>query len=94
MEGLRITKLTRHDDGDKLSPYYTANVTLNGLTIAVTSIFGSWMTEPTRHGTIEMKDIHPAVAAELQKKVKRIENARKGNAGDNDQTDQPEPESA
>ncbi|MGH2837344.1 MAG: hypothetical protein ACRDJY_03210 [Thermoleophilaceae bacterium] len=70
MDGLRVTKLERVVNGDR-RPYWRARVTLNGgPTLPVDCRTGSWRT------TDGVWEIVPAVAAELQRRVRRVENAR------------------
>lgn len=69
MDGLRITKLRKCSHGGKT--WWAANVSLDGTTLAVTNRYGSWQTDEDKCGLL--RDVLPAVAQELQAKVKTEE---------------------
>lgn len=62
---MRITKLTRHEAG-----YWSANVSVDGETIAVDDRFGSWQTRPDAEGAT--KGVLSWAAAELQERVTAV----------------------
>lgn len=67
-----ITKLERHPEHG----YWRARVTCEGVTLEVHRRFGSWLAEvrtAPRARTFNQREVLPHVAAELQRKVKRLE---------------------
>ncbi len=71
-----ITKLRRHEPDNRhpegRRPYYTARVKMHpgAPAVPVTSYYGSWMTD-----FAPMREVTPAVAAELSKRTRRERKA-------------------
>lgn len=66
MAGLRVTDLTRTEKG-----YWTATITVGGMTAAVDDSSGSWQTTRGENGCT--RDVHPWIAAALQQRVRVAE---------------------
>ena len=68
---MRVTKL-RRDPDDR---HWTARVSVDGVTVAIDRRYGSWRV-PGADGDA-WRECRPAVAAELQERVRRLERRQR-----------------
>lgn len=71
MEGLRITKVERHDEGS--GEFYTADVSSQGETRTFNDRYGSWLTDRTPEDDwpagVTMREARGPVAESLTYKI-------------------------